>query len=171
MGYTDLIWWYLRTHLRSFFLLKMYLFNRYLLSTYFVPKAVLEKADNAVNKTDKFRLSRSLRLSLYRFNKNISGRDGDSGGDSLDPGLCVGGIARPTLSWVAVFELACCRGKPVSLTIFSCSLSILLFGVTCMYCILYTMYLWHNFSVCNKVINKEDRNASFVNKALLFLKI
>lgn len=103
-----------------------------------MPKAVLEKADNAVNKTDTFHLSRSLRLSLYRFNKNISGRDGDSGGDSLDPGLCVGGIARPTLSWVAVFELACCRGKPVSLTIFSCSQYYIIWGY------MYVLYLIYN---------------------------
>lgn len=42
-----------RANMRRSFLMKIYLFNKYLLSSYFVPKVVLEKEDKAMKKTEK----------------------------------------------------------------------------------------------------------------------
>lgn len=92
-----------------------------------MPRAVLEKEDKAMNKTDKFHTSWSLQLLLSRFNKNISGRDGDSEEGTVLTRACVSGsIVRPAWGRVAVFELVCCKGKLVSLNMFPRSLSIII---------------------------------------------
>lgn len=69
-----------------------------------MPRAVLEKEDKAMNKTDKFHPSWSLRLLLSRFNRNISGRDGDSEEGTVLTRACVSAalLGQPGVGWLSL---------------------------------------------------------------------